>query len=339
MSNPATHNATTIDVAGHRVPRIGMGTWAVAGPFFAGDEPLGYAGVEDEASIAALQAAYDAGVRFFDTADVYGAGHSEELVGRALKGRSDAVIATKLGLAFDPATKQVLGPMSDPAAVVPAIEASLRRLGRDSVPLVFFHLNSMPVADAEPYLDGLETARARGLIERFGWSTDFPESARAGARREGFVAVQHCMNVFYSAPTMMGVVAEHGLVSVNRSPLAMGLLTGKYGADTAMPDDDIRRNSYGWMDWFKDGKVAPEHLETLGKVREILTVGGRTLAQGALSWLLAHSPHALPIPGARNAKQAEENAGAIAHGPLPESAMREIEALVPRVPDGEPRER
>lgn len=319
--------------------RLGMGCWAIGGPFFAGNDPLGYANADEAQSLAAIEASYEAGIRLFDTADVYGAGHSERLLGKALKGRDEALISTKFGLGFDEASKQVTGERAGTTYVRQALDASRKRLDRDVLDIIFLHLNSLPVHRATPLFDALETARADGIIKAYGWSTDFPESAAAMADREGFIAVQHAMNVFFDAPSMMAVVDQHSLLSFNRSPLAMGLLTGKFVAGQAMAGDDIRQNSFDWMDYFNNGRVAPDFIAMLDSVRELLTVGGRSLAQGALGWLLAKSPNTVPIPGARTAEQATHNAQALALGPLPRPVMDEIEHVLTRPPDGPPRER
>ncbi|MGK9169132.1 aldo/keto reductase [Inquilinus limosus] len=327
---------------GREVPRLGLGCWAIGGPFFAGDTPLGYGTVDDAESIAAIRCAVDLGIRFFDTADVYGAGHSEAVLGRALEGRDDVVIATKLGNRFDPATKQLTGSIADGdlrREARSAVEGSLRRLRRDRIDLLQLHLNNLPIDRAGEVFEVLDDLRAAGTIGAYGWSTDFPERAAAYAGREGFVAVQHGMNLFFDAPTMGGVIEEHGLISINRSPLAMGLLTGKFAPGQALPADDVRANTFGWMDYFKDGRVVPGFADRLERIRHLLTADGRTLAQGALAWLWAKSPRTLPIPGFRSVTQVRENVGALEKGPLPAEAMAEIERLIDRPPEGAARER
>ena len=136
------------------------------------------------------------------------------------------------------------------------------------------------------------------------------------------------MNLFVDVPTIQSTVREHGLVAFLRSPLAMGLLTGKYDEETIMPDTDVRSVNKDKRDYFQDAKPAAAHLRNLSAIRELLQTGGRTLAQGALCWLLAKSGRNMPIPGARTAKQAEENAQALTFGPLPVSVMSEIETLM-----------
>jgi aryl-alcohol dehydrogenase-like predicted oxidoreductase len=130
-------------------------------------------------------------------------------------------------------------------------------------------------------------------------------------------------------PAMVALCEELDLAGVNRGPLAMGLLTGKYSASTTLGGDDVRgTRAPDWMKYFKNGKPNPEFAAQLEAIREILTSGGRTLAQGALAWLWGRSPRMVPIPGIRTVKQADENAGAMKFGPLSPDQMQEIERLV-----------
>lgn len=322
-----------------RKKRLGMGCWAIGGQFFDGEMQLGFTGHDDAESIATVHTAYDAGVRLFDTAPVYGAGNSERLLGEALKGRSDVTISTKIGLRFDENSRQVLGEDIDPADLTAALNSSRTRLQRDHLDIVFLHLNTLPVAKAEPLFDVLEEEIAKGRVGAYGWSCDFPDAVNAVAERPGFLLVQHAMNVFFDAPSMMDVVNRHELASFNRSPLAMGLLTGKFNEGEAIRPGDVRLNNLHWMDYFKDGKVTPDFIARVEAVRDLLTVGGRSLAQGALGWLWAKSPATFPIPGARTPGQAIHNAKALEFGALPEPVMDEIELVLQRPPEGPARER
>lgn len=324
---------------GRTVPALGLGCWAIGGPFFAGDAPLGWGTVDDAKSRRAIAAGVEAGVRLFDTAQAYGTGHSEEVLGQALVGHPDVLVVTKVGLAIDPATRQILGAMDDPAAVAASIEGSLRRLRRERVDLVLLHLNECDPHRAGAIFDALDRLRAAGKVGAYGWSTDFPDRAGAHAGREGFVAVEHAMNVFFRADRLTPVLEAHGLLALIRSPLAMGLLSGKYDAQSRIAPGDVRSRSSEWMDWFKDGQVAPDLLGRLAAVRELLGAGGRTMVQGALGWLWARSASAIPIPGFRTEAQVREIAGALDHGPLPPEAMAEIERVLDRPKEGPPRSR
>jgi aryl-alcohol dehydrogenase-like predicted oxidoreductase len=138
---------------------------------------------------------------------------------------------------------------------------------------------------------------------------------------------------------LMPTIEKYNLLSINRSPLAMGLLGGKHNTATKFDTGEIRGRTATWMDYFEDGRIRPEYAQRLANVRELLMSDGRTLVQGALSWLWARSAHSLPIPGFRNPEQVTEIAGTLKFGPLDASTMREIEALVDREPEGAPRPR
>lgn len=321
------------------VPALGLGCWAIGGPFHVAGEsgkpetPLGYGTVDDAQSARAIHAGLDHGIRLFDTANVYGAGHSERILGRALKGRSDVLIATKLGVLFDEGSKQVLGEITSASEVEPAVDGSLARLQRDQLDLVQLHLNDATVPFAAEIFEALKSCLQKGKIRSFGWSTDFSDCVTQLLQqnpdlREGFNCVQHAMNLFRHPDAMLDVVAKNSLTSLIRSPLAMGLLTGKFSSKTRLADNDVRSNNLEWMAYFKDGVVVPEFLETLDAVRECLTIGGRSLTQGALCWIWGYSDRTIPLPGFRSVHQVEESAGAVQFGPLPETAMRDIEALL-----------
>jgi aryl-alcohol dehydrogenase-like predicted oxidoreductase len=324
---------------GTDIPALGLGCWAIGGPFYSGDTPLGWGEVDDAVSIAAIRRAVDLGIRFFDTAQAYGTGHSETVLGQALRNQPKVRIGTKIGIAIDPATRQMRGDETDPAKIAQSVDDSLRRLQRERIDLVHLHLNSLPVAEAEDVFGTLDTLRDAGKIDAYGWSTDFPDRAAAFAARPGFVSVQHAMNVFFPASELVPVIESHGLLSINRSPLAMGLLSGKYMQGSAMAPDDIRGQTMDWMAYFKDGKVAPDYARQLAAVRDLLCSDGRILVQGALAWLWARSPSTLPIPGFRTPAQVEDLAGALTKGALPPDVMAEIERVIQRQPEGPPRER
>ena len=319
--------------SGIQVSAMGLGCWAIGGPFWRGETPVGWGVVEDEESIRAIHRGLELGIDFFDTADVYGAGHSERVLGRALAGRRDrVVIATKFGNIFDEATRQVTSESASPDHIRRACEASLRRLDTDYIDLYQFHLNYHPMAEAPAARETLEALVAEGKIRSYGWSTDDPERARLFAEGERCAAIQHQMNVLEDAPEVIAVCEQSNLASINRGPLAMGLLTGKYTPSSkSLPLDDVRsERSPEWMRYFKDGKAHPDWLKKLDAVRQILTSGGRTLAQGALAWLWARTERAIPIPGFRTVAQVDENCGALTRGPLTDAQMGEVDrALAP----------
>jgi aryl-alcohol dehydrogenase-like predicted oxidoreductase len=308
--------------SGLAVSPIGFGCWAIGGPAFRDGNPIGWGKVDDDESVAAVHAALDAGVTFFDTANIYGAGHSERVVARALAGRRDeVVIATKFGNIFDEATKQATGRDASPASIRAQCDASLDRLGVDVIDLYQFHMGDYDPAAAETVVATLEELVDAGKIRSFGWSTDDPERAKVFAQSPHCAAIQLHANVIDDNPAMVELLESAGLAGINRGPLAMGALTGKFSRDTTFAADDVRQR----FDFAgKEGRT----LDALDRIRDVLTSGGRTLAQGALCWLLARSPAFVPIPGIRTVAQAKDNAGAIDHGPLGAQEMAEIDQIL-----------
>ena len=318
--------------SGIQVSAMGLGSWAIGGPFWRGDAAVGWGEVDDDESIRAIHAALDLGVCFIDTANVYGAGHSERVIGRALAGRRDqVVVATKFNSLFDEDTRQVTGADASPAGIRQACEDSLRRLDTETIDLYQFHNGGYDLEAAVEVRETLEALVAEGKIRAYGWSTDDPVRARLFAEGENCASVQHQMNVLNDNGPMVALCEELDLASINRGPLAMGLLTGKYKADSKLGDDDVRgAQGPAWMQYFKDGKPNPEWYEKVEAVRDVLTSGGRTLVQGALAWLWARSDKTVPIPGFRTVAQVEENCGAMQYGPLSEKQMVEIEGILER---------
>jgi aryl-alcohol dehydrogenase-like predicted oxidoreductase len=324
--------ARTLGRSGIEVSPMGFGGWAIGGPFWGGGTPLGWGDVDDEESIRALQTAFDLGITFYDTASVYGAGHSEYVLGQAFAGKRDqVVIATKFGPVFDENTRQVTSGDASPAGIRQSCEDSLRRLNTDYIDLFQFHFNDHPLSEAGEVRETLEELVKAGKIRTYGWSTDFPDRAEFFAQGPNCSAIQFECNVINENPENIALCEKFNLAAINRGPLAMGLLTGKYDGSTKVAANDVRgEKSPDWMKYFKDGKPSPEWLSKREAVKEILTSDGRTVAQGALAWLWARSEKMLPIPGIRTVKQAEENAKAMQFGPLTADQMQEIDRLLER---------
>jgi aryl-alcohol dehydrogenase-like predicted oxidoreductase len=317
--------------SGIEVSALGFGCWAIGGEWQAADgQPLGWGKVDDEESVRAVRRALDLGVTFFDTADTYGAGHSERVLGRALgKHRADVVVATKWGNVFDEATRTLTGNDDSRGYLRRALTASLRRLGTDYVDLYQFHLSDAGPEQAALLREACEDLVREGLIRAYAWSTDDPARAAVFAEGPHCAAVQHALNVLNDAPAMLRLCEEAGLASVNRSPLAMGLLTGKSRDRQPLEAGDIRSRPPAWLRGFGDGSGAdPEWLARVDALKDVLTSEGRTLAQGALAWLWARSSRTVPIPGFRSVAQAEENAGALEKGALTSAQLAEVDRLL-----------
>lgn len=299
--------------------------------------PLGLGGntfgntTDPEASERVLDAFVDAGGNHVDTADSYSAwvpgnrgGESETILGEWMRKRGNRhsmIIATKVGA--HPEFKGLA-----PANVIRAAEASLRRLQTDYIDLYQLHFGDVPDEEIGDVWATLDQLQKEGLIRSYGWSMGNAERADVYAKQTNGTALQFGSNVLGNAPELFAVCERHNLASVVNSPLGMGLLSGKFDANSRLPADDVRAAGHSWVTFFADGRPRPEVLERLAAVREILTSGGRTLAQGALAWVWARSPKAIPIPGFKTLRQIEENAGALRYGPLTDEQMREIESLL-----------
>lgn len=302
--------------SGLEVSALGLGCWALGGAMAAGDQPMGYAGVDEREASAALREAVQAGVTLLDTADAYGAGSSERLLAPVLAAHPHVLIATKFGNTLDEDTRQLTGVDVSPGYVHQAVRASLARLGRERIDLYQVHTPQMPRSRAEELVGTLEDLVTDGLIAWYGVSTDDPVLLEPFAAGTHCTAVQAQLNVFDDNAAVLAAADAADLGVLCRSPLAMGLLGGRYDASTRLPADDVRGTAPAWLRWFVDGRPAADFLDQLDTVRATLSSDGRTLAQGALAWIWAHHDRAVPVPGFRNSTQVQENTGALALGAL-----------------------
>ncbi|MBI3164274.1 MAG: aldo/keto reductase [Chloroflexi bacterium] len=311
------------------VSALGMGCWAIGGPWTwdqPGEEPFpaGWGAIDDEESIRAIHAALDMGVNFFDTAANYGAGHSEMILGRALKGKRDrVVIATKFGHIVNEEKKVVYG---DPDQIIKNVrtdvENSLRRLQTDFIDIYQLH-----EGDYDPKLSLqlqviLEELVSTGKIRWYGWSTDVTASAREFAAGAHCASIQFQLNAIFDNVEMRKVCADFDLAGVNKDPLNRGFLTGKFKTDTTFPGNDIRSG----ID-FSLPRIQ-NRLKVVDEIRGILTSGGRTMAQGAIAYIWALNERMIPIPGFKSVKQVKDNAGAMELGPLTDAQVKEIQTIV-----------
>jgi aryl-alcohol dehydrogenase-like predicted oxidoreductase len=283
--------------------------------------------MDDAESLRAIHRALDLGIDFFDTANSYGAGHSEEILGRAIsKRRKEVVIATKFAEVFEPAARIWYGhPPGERLTaefVRESCEASLRRLQTDYIDLWQLHWNDYHPQAALDLVPALEDLVCEGKVRWYGWSTDLPESAEQFAVAPHCAAIQHRHNVLDRNDAMITLCEQQGLAAIARGPLSMGLLSGKYDHSTRMPKTDVRGT---WS--FAEGRVA-ELLDQASAIRAVLTEDGRTAAQGALAWLWARSESLIPIPGFKSVAQVEENAAAARLGPLTAEQTSRIEVLL-----------
>lgn len=310
-----------------------MGCWAIGGPYTFEGQAVGWGEVDDAESERAIRRALELGITFFDTAASYGAGHSERVLGRTLRDvRDRVIIATKFGITFDERRREMTGRnlALTRADVRAECEGSLQRLGTDRIDIFQLHPGEYPLERAPEVVEALEELVQEGLIRTYGWSINHVEGVEVFAKGEHCSLTQNGLNLLNDQPDFLRACERLNLAWLCNGPLAMGLLTGKFSEGQSLPKNDIRGVGATWMQPFRDGKPNPEWLEKLASVREILTSGGRTLAQGALAWIWGRSPLTVPIPGIRTVAQAEENAGAMAFGPLTPEQMGEIEQILRR---------
>lgn len=281
-----------------------MGGWTIGGALGEGGAASGWSGVEEQESIRAVHAALDAGVNFFDTADAYGAGRGEEVLGRALRDRrSMAIVATKVGNVWN-------GSGFDWNArkehILAAVHQSLRRLGTEYIDLYQLH-GGREDDDLGAAIEAFEQLKWQGHIRHYGVSSHRRQVIERMAL--GHIAsVQLNYNILERdvEEWHLPFCHERSIGVIIRGPLARGLLTGKFTPDSRFPPDDVRHRAF-------PGGVGPQ-LERVNRLRS-LQIPGRTLGQAAIQFVLAHPAVSAAIPGARSAGQVQDNSGAV-YAPL-----------------------
>ncbi|MBI2951885.1 aldo/keto reductase [bacterium] len=304
----------TLGKTGIRVSEIGLGCWAIGGASFRDGQPTGWAGADIAQSLEAVRRAWELGVTLYDTADAYGRGKSEVLVGLGLLGRKpEAVIATKVGNSLAQP-----GQNFSPEYIRGALDASLTRLEVDRIDL--YQLHGPPLDAMTDDLFGLmNDLKASGKVRAWGVSVG---SAAEGMRaiEGGAEALQIAYNILQqeTGDALFPIARQKGVGVLVRVPLASGWLTGKYSAQTVFPSDDHRSTRY-----------TPERVrETARKVAQLdfLREEADSLAEAALRFTLAHPAVSTVIPGAKTPAQVIENVKASGR-PLSESALRRIREL------------
>jgi aryl-alcohol dehydrogenase-like predicted oxidoreductase len=304
---------------GFDVSEIGFGAWAIGGS---------WGETDDDVSLEAMRAAVDAGVTFFDTADVYGDGRSERLVAQLLRERSEPiVVATKFGRR----AAQQVGSYSY-ENLRAWLERSRENLRVDMVDLVQMHCPPWEAYYTPSVFEACERLVEEGLVRSYGVSVEKVEEALKAIEYPGVATVQIIFNIFRQRPAELFFeqARRRDVGVIVRVPLASGLLTGKFGRDTSFASDDHRSfNRHG--EQFDAGETfsGVDYERGLEAVEELraLVPEGATLAQLALRWILGFEAVSTVIPGAKTAEQARANAAAADLPPLTEGAQRTIEAI------------
>ncbi len=300
---------------------VGLGTWQLGADW--GD-------VREEDALAVLDAAYESGVRFLDTADVYGDGRSEQLIGRFLRerGHDDVVVATKMGRRADPHVPE--------AYTLDAFrrwtDRSRENLGVETLDLVQLHCPPTPVYSQDAVYDALDTLVDEDRVASYGVSVETRAEALTAIARPHVATVQIILNMLRLGPLedVLPAAQQAGVGIIVRVPLASGLLSGKYDETTTFDASDHR--SYN-----RDGSAfdvgetfsgVPFELG-LEAVRRLAPVvpDGATMAQTALRWVIDQPGVTTVIPGARNPEQARANVAAADLAPLPDEALATVRAV------------
>ncbi len=299
---------------------IGFGAWAIGGD---------WGRVDDAQSLRALHAVADAGVTLIDTADVYGDGHSEQLIGRFLRERpgESFFVATKMGrrVPLDPASYT-------PEAFRGWVDRSRENLGVDRLDLVQLHCLPTAIYYRPEVFAALDDLVADGAIAAYGVSVEKVEEALKAIELPGVAVVQIIFNMFRQRPadSFLREAARRDVGVLARVPLASGLLTGKLTAETRFEQTDHRQfNRHGESFDMGETFAGVDYATGLAAVEELraLVPEGATMAQMALRWILMHEAITATIPGAKTPEQARANATAADLPPLSTATMDRIAAL------------
>ena len=300
------------------IPAIGLGCMGMSSVYGAAD---------DATSISVIHRALELGVNFLDTADIYGAGGNEELVGRAIKGRRDQVIlATKFGNVIKGswADGKGYGIDGSPAYVKRAAEASLRRLGVETIDLYYQHRVD-PRTPIEETVGEMAELVKEGKVRYLGLSEAAPETIRRAHAVHPIAALQTEYSLWTRDPEheLLHLTKELPITFVAYSPLGRGFLTGALKSpDDLAPNDWRRLNPRFQGDNFQKNLELVEELQTMARQK------GTTAAQLALAWLLTRGEHVVPIPGMRRIERLEENAAA-AEIALTDNELHRLELIAP----------
>jgi aryl-alcohol dehydrogenase-like predicted oxidoreductase len=283
-----------------------------------------YVGGSEQESIATIHHALDRGVTFLDTADMYGWGKNEELVGRAIADRrGDVFLATKFGNVRGP-NGEFLGVRGDPDYVRSACEASLRRLNVETIDLYYQHRvdTNVPIEDT---VGEMARLKEEGKIRFLGLSEAAPQTIRKAHQVHKITAVQTELSLWSrdAEAEVLPTVRELGIGYVAYSPLGRGFLTGQFKSPDDFPEGDFRKNHPRFQ-----GENFEKNIELVREVEKMAEEKGCTTAQLALAWVLAQGEDIVPIPGTKHVKYLDQNIGAL-DVKLSDEDLKRLDAILP----------
>src|SRR4051794_17897327 len=283
-----------------------------------------YVGGNEAESVATIHHALDRGVTFLDTADMYGWGANEELVGRAIADRRDEVfLATKFGNVRGP-NGEFLGVRGDPEYVRSACEASLERLNVDVIDLYYQHRvdQTVPIEDT---VGAMSRLKEEGKVRFLGLSEAAPRTIRAAYATSPITAVQTELSLWSrdAEAEVLPTVRELGIGYVAYSPLGRGFLTGQFKSPDDFAPDDFRKNHPRFQ-----GENFQKNLDLVREVEKLAEDKGCTTAQLALAWVLAQGDDVVPIPGTKHRRYLDENIGAL-EVKLTDEDVRRLDEILP----------
>ena len=310
-------NTRRLGKSDFQVTEIGIGLWAIGGSE--------WGPVDDQNSLDTIEAALKAGITFFDTADVYGLGHSERLLGQSMKSRREEFfVASKIGwIGFD--HDNFVSAYDSTKKLIEGVEQNLKRLDTDYIDLLQCHIH-LPEPNLEYFLEGFQQLQRLGKVRSYGVSSSQIDFIKKFNADGGTAALQIDYSILNrtAEKEIFPYCQENDIGVIVRGPLAMGILTGKFSIESRFPEGDFRRN------WHENSKENSIFLDDLGKVDQLReVVGEQSLAQLALQFVLSHSAGITVIPGAKTVQQLEQNVAVGHMPPLSREVLDQIDAIVP----------